>query len=74
MKQRQTEANHRVSPEKPALSPKRFSTALGSSTSLVRKKMRLGEIFYFKVGRMTRIPFSELERLVAEGAVDAHGR
>jgi len=41
-----------------------FAARVGYRTSTVRKKLRLGEIAYYKVGRIIAIPESECERIL----------
>jgi excisionase family DNA binding protein len=45
--------------------------ALGISTSTVDRMVKRGDLAAFKLGQLTRIPLSELERLMREHRVSS---
>ena len=55
----------------PALDVKQVSHELGVSTQLVRRLIKDGELRHLRLGRLIRIPRSELDRYVAENTANA---
>ena len=43
-----------------------FAERVGYKTSTIRKKLYLGEIAYYKVGRIIVIPETECDRILGE--------
>jgi excisionase family DNA binding protein len=48
-----------------------FAEVLGIRPSTVRKKLARREVTFFKIGRRTLIPFSEVARLIAANTIPA---
>jgi excisionase family DNA binding protein len=48
-----------------------FAVALNITNACVRRWILLRRISFVKLGRLVRIPASELQRLITEGAVPA---
>jgi excisionase family DNA binding protein len=49
------------------LSIPEFANALGVKRSCIRRWVLMRKITIFKVGRLVRVPSTELDRLLAEG-------
>lgn len=54
-----------------ALSPAEFGKAIGVSRATVYNLIARGEVRYSKIGRSTRIPVTEIERVLVAGQVPA---
>ena len=52
---------------------KEFGAAIGVSRSVVYEHLRAGRIASVRIGRFSRIPDSEVERVAAEGLPTARG-
>jgi excisionase family DNA binding protein len=48
-----------------------FAARMGISTSHAWKMIRLGELKVIRLGRATRVPLSELDRLLAQATASA---
>jgi excisionase family DNA binding protein len=56
------------------LSIKEFGAAIGVSRSVVYEHVAAGRIASVRIGRFTRIPDSEVDRVAAEGLPTARGQ
>jgi excisionase family DNA binding protein len=56
------------------LSVPQFAEALGVTVSCIRRFLLERKIAYTKVGRLVRIPASEVDRLITEGMRPARER
>jgi excisionase family DNA binding protein len=54
-------------PEKALLSVPQFAAALGVTSSCIRRWVLQRKVATVKLGRLIRLPASEVERLVASG-------
>ncbi len=57
-----------VKPSAKLLSGPEFGAALGVTSACIRRWLLERKIAHVKVGRLVRIPASEIDRLVSEGS------